>query len=87
MSRFLPCFELGSPLIMVNIFVSTEYVLSDIRSNNVADVKALDVMTAFDMLMNMRLNLSPEQSSDKSEKQKKMYPLSSLIHLAWGTPF
>ena len=72
MSRFLPCFELGSPLIMVNIFVSTEYVLSDIRSNNVADVKALDVMTAFDMLMNMRLNLSPEQSSDKSEKQKKM---------------
>ena len=72
MSRFLPYFELGSPLIMVNSrFVSTEYVLSDIRSNNVADVKALDVMTAFDMLMNMRLNLSPEQSSDKSEKQKK----------------
>ena len=71
MSRFLPILDLGFPVIMVNIFVSTEYVLSDIRSNNVADVKALDVMTAFDMLMNMRLNLSPEQSSDKSEKQKK----------------
>ena len=71
MSRFLPCFELGSPVIRVNRFVSSEYVLSDIRSNNVADVKALDVMTAFDMLMNMRLHLSPEQSSDKSEKQKK----------------
>ena len=71
MPRFLPTLDLGSPDIRVNRFESTEYVLSDIRSNNVADVKALDVMTAFDMLMNMRLNLSPEQSSDKSEKQKK----------------
>lgn len=71
MSRFLPILDLGFPEIRVNRFVSTEYVLSDIRAINVADVKALDVMTAFDMLMNMRLNLSPEQSSDKSEKQKK----------------
>jgi len=71
MSRFLPTLDLGFPVISVNRFVPTEYVLSDIRSNNVADVNAFDVMTAFDMLMNMRLNLSPEQSSDKSEKQKK----------------
>ena len=71
MSRFLPRFELGSPVIRVNRFESTEYVLSDIRSNNVADATALDVMTTFDMLMNMRLHLSPEQRSDLSEQQKK----------------
>ena len=71
MSRFLPRFELGSPAIRVNRFVSSEYVLSDIRSNNVADATALDVMTTFDMLMNMRLHLSPEQRSDLSEQQKK----------------
>ena len=70
MSRFLPILDLGFPVIRVNRFASTEYVLSDIRSNNVADMKASDVMTALDMLMNMRLNLSPEQSSDKSEQQK-----------------
>ena len=71
MSRFLPILDLGFPVIRVNRFTSTEYVLSDIRANNVADVKVLDVMTALDMLMNMRLNLSPEQRSDKSEHQKK----------------